>query len=196
MMILLSRTMRDRKKNLLTKLQEQPEIKSLINYYIQKTAKKPEFSRKLRQVLSSNSSDKVGLVLMERFINMPVEIAPPLWKLYNDHVKESGGKEYDYYLIVSKAFTEEESELDKEEKRPTKRNKFSNPKETFYFHPEDETIHDTCLFYTSFDFTKEVLSDSKRAFYNAGIKSTGHVMLMDADKLDETVNNLEANYAP
>lgn len=104
---------------------EQPidVINTLIEYFISKTAKIPEFNRKLRKIFkSSSNSSKVGLIICERLINMPPQVIPPMYRLYLNNTEN---QTYDYYIILTKSFIEEESKLDQEDTPLIKKKKRS-----------------------------------------------------------------------
>lgn len=179
-----------------------PVFKALIDYFILKTQEYPEFNRKLRQLFVSTSPAKVGLLVGERLINMPTEVIPPMYKMLVDEIAQANSKnqpfDFDYIILLSKTFTEEESQIDKEEKRQNKKGKmFENPKETYYFHPEDEAIQSHALFHKSYSFTNEAQNaDSRRAFQESGISPQGHLILLESSKLPALVADLEAKFPP
>lgn len=183
-------------------MQAKPAIKALIDYFILKTQEHPEFNRKLRQLFVSTSPAKVGLILGERLINMPTEVIPPMYKMLVDEMAEANSKnepfEFDYVIILSKTFTEEESQIDKEDKRQSKKGKmFANPKEIYHFHAEDEAIHAHALYNKSYNFTNEAQNaDSRRAFQESGIFPTGHLILLEGSKLPEIAADLAAKFPP
>lgn len=179
-------------------------MKQLRDYFILQTSKNPEFNRKLRQLFSANAS--IGLVVAERLINMPIEVIPPMYRIYlkehalaksRESTKDST-PEYDYYLIVSKSFTEEQSKLDSEERRPLKKGRgLTRRKETFYFHPEDEIFNANGLYNHSYKFRKQGSdADSKRAFQDMGIEATGHLILLSSDGFSKAIDQIEAKYPP
>lgn len=73
------------------KSQCQATKKLLIDYFISKTMDYPNFNRKIRQVCSNASKDKVGLVLGDRLVNIPTEIMPPMYRLLNEEMKTASG---------------------------------------------------------------------------------------------------------
>lgn len=179
---------------------DKPAMKTLIEYMISKTSKKPEFNRKLRQLLAAGSKNKIGLVFSERMINMPVEVVPPMYRLFLEEMtRESRSSEspFDYYIIVSKAFTEEESQLDLEERRPLKRGKFQNPKEIYHFHSEDDVFHEFAEYHTYYEYSRAAQdSDSKRTFQDYGIFPKGHLILIKGDKFKPAVDQMSQKFAP
>lgn len=146
------------------------------------------------------ASDKhVGLVLSERLINMPSEIAPPMYSMLVDEieaaVEDKEPYEFSHYLILSKTYLETESTLDVEERR---RKKGKQEASVFYFHPEDEVLHKHAVAYGSYPFTKadEAVADSKRAFQEMGVSPHGHMILIEASKFADAVKAVGEYLSP
>jgi protein BCP1 len=127
---------------------------------------------------------------------MPSEISPPMYTMLLEEIawanQEKEPYSFTHYLILSKTYKEVTSKLDQEDSRPSKKSKKekSGGGELFYFHPEDEVFQKHALGYGSFDYSKladEGASDAKRAFHEAGIKPQGHVMLIEAGKIEGAV---------
>lgn len=138
---------------------------------------------------------QVGLVLSERLINVPPEIAPPLFSMMVDEVEaaveDKEPYDFSHYLIVSKTYREIESALDDDRKR--KKAKAGGEPTTFYFHPEDEVFQKHAVAHGSYNFTKEddLAADSKRAFQEMGIKPYGHMILIEAAKFPAAVKAVQ-----
>ncbi|CAK7266490.1 Mss4p nuclear export [Sporothrix epigloea] len=158
---------------------------------------------------SAAGKPHVGLILSERLINMPAEIAPPLYTMLIDEVEAAveDGEPYQFthYLILSKTYQEVQSDLammvdeDDEDdhnssgkgKRKKAKTSGRAPADTFfYFHPEDEVFRKHAVTSGTFSYTKmdESVADSKRAFQDLGVKSQGLLMLIEADKLPAAVD--------
>lgn len=175
-------------------IQDKQVIKDLAKYLTQKASSSPSLSQ-LPNLLDPSSPAQVGLILTERFINMPTEIVPPMYTMLQEEmqwaVDEKEPYQFSHYLIPSKTYIEVESKLDMEDNRPSKKKrKDGSTPETFYFHPEDEILHKHALAHASYEFTKqgdEGASDAKRAFQDAGIKPMGHLILIEANKLEAAV---------
>ncbi|KXL50027.1 hypothetical protein M433DRAFT_66622 [Acidomyces richmondensis BFW] len=177
--------------------QEKPVIQQLIKYLLEKTGEINSM-KPLRDVLSPKSESQVGLILTERFINMPHQIVPPMYDMILEEIEwaNNDGEPYDFthYLIISKTYSEIPSQLDAEERRPQKKTKKgqsagSSP-ENFYFHPEDEVFHKHAQAHCTFEYTKqgdEGASDSKRAFQDLGVKPHGHLILIQGPRFKEAV---------
>jgi len=173
---------------------DKPVMQSLINYLTQKTTGS-ELSQ-LSSLLGSSTA-QVGLILAERLINVPTEIAPPMYTMIIDEieaaVEDEEPYEFSHYLIVSKTYQEIASTLDQEEAPKQKKSKSGRGKETFYFHPEDEVLQRHALAYGGWEYTKdegEGMADSKRAFQELGVKPQGHAILIEASKFEGAVKTI------
>lgn len=159
---------------------------------------------------SAAGKPHIGLVLSERLINMPAEIAPPLYTMLIDEVEAAveDGEPYAFthYLILSKTYEEVQSDLaamvidedddaddsgkgKKRKKAKTSSSSSSSSDPFFYFHPEDEVLRKHAVAAGTFPYTKidESVADSKRAFQELGVKSQGLLMLIEADKLPAAI---------
>ncbi|KAH6723189.1 p21-C-terminal region-binding protein-domain-containing protein [Leptodontidium sp. 2 PMI_412] len=168
---------------------EKKIIKDLTEYLIEKSKSSPSLAP-LGSLLTSSS--QVGIVLGERLINVPAEIAPPMYTMLIDEieaaVEDKEPYEFTHYLILSKTYNEISSSLDQEDAPRTKKNKAAKAsREVFYFHPEDEVLQKHALASGSFEYTKdegEGMADSKRAFSEMGIKPQGSMILIEASKFE------------
>ncbi|KAI0889226.1 p21-C-terminal region-binding protein-domain-containing protein [Annulohypoxylon maeteangense] len=146
-----------------------------------------------------SSGKHVGLVLSERLINMPSEIAPPMYGMLIDEieaaVEDKEPYEFSHYLIISKTYHEIESTLDVEER---KRKKGKQDATMFYFHPEDEVLLKHAAAYGSYDFTKidEAIADSKRAFQEMGVMPRGFMILIEASKFADAAKAISEYLSP
>lgn len=145
------------------------------------------------------SGKHVGLILADRLINVPSEIAPPMYSMLVDEieaaVEDKEPYEFSHYLILSKTYTEVESNLEVEE-RKKKKAKEESP--FFYLHPEDEVLQKHALAYGGFPYTKsdETVADSKRAFQEMGVKTQGHMILIEAGKFPGAVKAIGDYLSP
>ncbi|RDW69623.1 protein BCP1 [Coleophoma cylindrospora] len=171
---------------------EKPVVKDLTKYISEKAKSSPSLAP-LSELLSSNA--QVGLVLAERLINVPTEIAPPMYTMLIDEieaaVEDKEPYEFTHYLIISKTYREIASTLDQEDAPRQKKSKATKgSSETFYFHPEDEVLQRHALAAGSYDYTRdegEGMADSKRAFQDMGIKPQGSMILIEASKFEGAV---------
>lgn len=151
----------------------------------------------LANLLGTDSKAQVGLILTERFVNMPHQIVPPMYTMLQEEVQWANDEKEPYnfthYLILSKTYTEVASKLDAEDDRPSKKSRKANKDgsgDLFYFHPEDEVLAKHAVGTCGFEYEKqgdEGSSDSKRAFQELGVKPQGHLILIEAAKFDDAV---------
>ena len=179
---------------------EKEVIKDLTKYIVEKS-KTAESLAPLADLISNR---QVGLVLAERLINVPSEIAPPMYGMLIDEieaaVEDKEPYEFTHYLILSKTYHEIASALDQEEKPRSKKNKAGKgTRETFYFHPEDEVLQKHAQGFGLFEYTKdegEGMADSKRAFSEMGIKGQGSLILIEASKFEGAVKAISEYLSP
>lgn len=176
-----------------------PVIQSLNSYISSKSASIPALASALPALLNTeNDKSQVGLILTERFINMPSEIVPPMYTMLLEEMQwaleESEPYNFTHYLLLSKTYTEVVSKLDAQESRPQKKGKKAEKEgETFYFHPEDEKLHEYCVGWGNYEYThagEEGASDAKRAFQEAGVRPMGHMMLIEAGKFEAAIKGM------
>jgi len=176
---------------------DNPVIADLANYLSRKAATIPSLST-LPSLLAADSKAEVGLILTERFINMPSEIVTPMYTMLQEEIQwaidEKEPYNFSHYLILSKTYTEVESKLDAQESRPQKKGKQQKADAmTFYFHPEDEALHRFGVGHGNFDHDKvaeEGASDAKRAFQEAGIRPQGHLILVEASRFNDAIKGV------
>ncbi|KAI9726773.1 MAG: Mss4p nuclear export [Chrysothrix sp. TS-e1954] len=190
---------------------DNPAIMSLVKYLSSKASKMPNLSLTLPPLLSLETPPNIGLILTERFINMPAQIVPPMYNMLLEEiawaVQEKEPYSFSHYLILSKTYTEIASTMpsmddeDEGESQPVKKKKkkqkhgadIGESGEVFYFHPEDEVLQRNAVGSGGFRYDKEGsegASDAKRAFHEAGIKPLGHMILIEASKFERAVKDV------
>ncbi|KAF2129346.1 hypothetical protein P153DRAFT_291568 [Dothidotthia symphoricarpi CBS 119687] len=153
----------------------------------------------LAPLLAPSSPAQIGLILTERFINMPHEIIPPMYTMLLEEIQwalaEKEPYAFTHYLVLSKCYTEIASSLPSAEQPPSKKKKQQKGgEEVFYFHPEDETLQRFALGTGSFEYETPVdegASDSRRAFQEMGVKAKGHLVLVEAGRFAEAVEGVK-----
>lgn len=167
---------------------------SLVSYLCEKAGTAAALAPVAAQ-LALESGAQVALVFSERLLNMPAEIAPPMYSMLIDEIAAAveDGEPYNFthYLVLSKVYSEVESTLVETERK--KKKSREDPGAFFFFHPEDEVLQRHAVAHGSFDFTKEddMVADSKRAFQEMGIKTRGHMMLIEASKFTGAIKAVE-----
>jgi protein BCP1 len=175
---------------------EKKPMAQLIQYLSEK-AKATEPLSPIPELLASGKH--VGLVLSERLINMPSEIAPPLYSMLVDEieaaVEDKEPYEFTHYLIVSKTYHEMESTLDVAER---KKKKGKQDATLYYFHPEDEVLQKHAAAFGSYAFTQidDAVADSKRAFQEMGVMPKGSMILIEASKFPSAVKAVGEYLSP
>ncbi|KAI0970520.1 putative actin cytoskeleton organization and vesicular protein [Xylaria arbuscula] len=164
--------------------------------YISEKAKTNESLAPIPDLLASGQH--VGLVLSERLINMPSEVAPPLYSMLaeeiQDAVDDKEPYEFTHYLIISKKYHEIESTLAEERKKKKGRQDAA----LYYFHPEDEVLQKHAVAHGSYPFTKidDAVADSKRAFQEMGVQPMGSMILIEASKFVDAVKAVGEYLSP
>lgn len=165
--------------------------------YLSEKAKANQALAPIPELLASGQH--VGIILSERLINMPSEIAPPLYTMLIDEIKDAVEDkepyEFTHYLIVSKTYHEIESTLDVEER---KKKKGKQDATLYYFHPEDEVLQKHAVAYGSYPFTKidDAVADSRRAFQEMGVMPKGSMILIEASKFADAVGAVGEYLSP
>lgn len=171
-----------------------PAVAALTKYIVERASAGKELAHVVDVLGSMGEGKEVGLVVSERFINMPSEVSPELYRMLLEQIgwaiEDSRPYNFSHFLILSRTYTEIESKLDQEENRRSKKNKAvaGGEKEVHYFHPEDEIFQKFAVASGGFDYVKdegEGAADSKRAFQEMGIRSRGHLILIEMGRMEE-----------
>lgn len=181
-----------------------PCLQKLVSYLFERTSGLSELNAMLRQLLTSHSKFKTGLIVSERLINMPVETVPPLYKMLLQEISESNDASYkfDYFLVLSRVYDLVSSVVDKELNEDNhhskkKRGEGQQSQEMDYFHYEDAVLekHAMCKGYAQHEL-KSRDADSRRVFTDYGIDPKISLMLLDRKKLELAVAEMEQQFPP
>ncbi|ORX47032.1 hypothetical protein DM01DRAFT_1339334 [Hesseltinella vesiculosa] len=183
-------------------------IASLCKYLVSKCPKKDEkLHSTIMNILSLEKP--VGWVVSERFINMPVEVMPPMYNLLQQEIKKAADNgepyQFEWYAFIVKVYkevapsVEDEDGQDEQDAPPTKKSKKDKKKaqassETFYYQPEDEIIASYATHQFDFKFTnsdKEAAADSKRAFSDYGVIPARKLLLIPQAKFPAMVQDID-----
>ncbi|PKS08813.1 hypothetical protein jhhlp_003422 [Lomentospora prolificans] len=186
--------------------QQHPGLDALATYLASKaTAVGPSLAP--LATLLADKDAHAGLVLAERLINMPAEVAGPLYTMLvdelDDAVEENEPYDFTHYILLSRVYREvlpdpevaqaEAAAVTSERRSKKQKGGRATAEErdgaVFYFHPEDEVFARFAAASGSYAYTKEdeANADSKRAFQEMGVKTEGLVMLFDRDGFREGV---------
>lgn len=166
----------------------------------------PSLSKKERAKLLSalENYEKVALVLLERFMNLPAEMAAPLYQQLLDDLpaatEESFAFAPEYVLVLAPIYREVVSSLDwqgEDKGKPTKgkaRKRISmpveasmnddtaacvNPDEYQYYYGECELLNNEAIAWWDFKIkSPHETADSRRAFGDRGVDAARRVFLL------------------
>ena len=186
----------------LAKRRDEDAVKGLVRW-LRGRVRDERIAALLGQATDGNEAGRVGLVLSERLINMPADVAPGLWTQLLDSIRESQTS-FTHFLVLSKTYTEVASQtmdLDdsEEEEQPRKKRRQKGATrdkdgegEMMFFHPEDEVLMRRASAHAAFAYEKELEGpgDAGRAFSEAGIKPQGAVFLIEGGLLGDVVKEV------
>lgn len=180
-------------------------LKPLIDYVLAKTTKDLEFNVMLKKLISSSKQPKVGLIVSERIINMPVEVVPPMYRMLMEEMEKAEDAhekyEFDYFLVISKVYemvAANEDANDNDEQLKKKKKSGSQPQvEMDYFHYEDLVLEANSMYHGYYDYTnKSQETDSRRVFTEYGIDPKLSVILIDKNSLAKSVPEMQEKFPP
>ncbi|KAG0263100.1 Mss4p nuclear export [Mortierella polycephala] len=170
------------------------------DYVFTKSKQNEKLHAKLKDLLSATSKKEIGLILSERFINMPVETAPPMWRMMLEEVKwaidEGLPFNFEYYLLLAPTYHEvaPKTDLDEDGPKPMKKKAKASDPATFFFHPEEEMLQQYAEFVQDFKLTTPpTVAESKNTFEDYGIAPARRMMLIHKDKIPEVVQLMANN---
>ncbi|KAI5970897.1 BCP1 [Candida margitis] len=183
-----------------------PGVKQLVDYVLSQTKNKLEFNvtlKKLLQPPNDTTAPKVGLIVSERLINMPIEVVPPMYKMLSDEMQKAENASerfnFDYFLIISKVYQlvdAVEKDDDDEGKGKKRKTGEQRPVEFDYFHLEDQILEANATYKGVFDYKNKSQqeTDSRRVFTDYGIDPKLSIILIDKDNLAKSVKEMEQQF--
>lgn len=180
---------------------DKPVIQQLTQYFSRQASRRSKELGQLPALLADGSEAQVGLILSDRFMNIPHEIVPPMYNMLQEEIQwaidENEPYKFTHYLIISKTYIEMESQLRTDEQPRSKKSKAGGAAEpeVFYFHPEDEVLHKHAVGWANFGYETprdEGSYDSKRVFQEMGVKPIGHMILLEASKFAGAVEAVQS----
>ncbi|KAI3402948.2 BCP1 [Candida oxycetoniae] len=193
-----------------------PSLKKLVEYVLNKTKSNMELNLTLKKLLKNDAGSdedekraRVGLIVSERLINMPVEVVPPMYKMLLEEMQNANKKDdafaksydFDYFLIISKVYqlVDAVEKIDDEETSGKKRKTMvGGPKqvEMDYFHLEDPILEDNAVSKGIFDYNNKNKqeTDSRRVFTEYGIDPKLSIILIKKEKLEKSVKEMEKQF--
>ncbi|XP_072029854.1 protein BCCIP homolog [Amphiura filiformis] len=173
------------------------EIKTLLDErcsQCESASKASEFSH-----LLNNSSHSIGLLINERFVNIPPQLAPPLHNSLQKDVTTAAVKnskfKFDYYLLLSKTYKDAISPEQGSSKKKSKGTKIAESDQLMFANAEDEYFHKESVI--SFDYPVTDESDTalggKWTFDDAEMRTFRTVMIVPASKMQHILTQIEDN---
>lgn len=96
-----------------------PAVDTLAAYILEKSKPNEKLFGELGRILGKEGGAEkggLGLILTERMVNMPVEVAPPMYKMLKEEVEwaleERELYDFEAFLVLSKTYTEVPCQLD------------------------------------------------------------------------------------
>lgn len=184
-----------------------PSVKAVVDYVLDKTKGNAEFNMVLRKLLQPGKTTKgkqlrVGWLVSDRMINMPVEVVPPMYKMLLAEMEQADDAhekyEFDYFLVVSKIYrmVDAEERAD-EDAQKLKKKKLGPDAEFDYFHYEDMVLEEYSKYHGTYEYTNKLQeTDSRRVFTEYGIDPRLSVILLDQKGLAKAVPEMEAKFPP
>ena len=184
-----------------------PCLKAVLDYLVEKTKPSPELNMILSKLFGLRDSTKdpskqlrVGIIISERMINMPVEVAPPMYKMFvSELAADTNENPFDYFLVVSKIYRMVAAETGTDSVPLQKRAK-SKPEpgaDLDYFHYEDMVLEANSKYHFHYEFTRKLQdSDSRGVFTEYGIEPLLKLILLDKKGLEKSVPEMEEKFPP
>jgi len=119
---------------------------------------------------------KVALVINERLINMPPQIAPPMFTFLLDEVKPL---KYTHFVYISKTYTEVSTEKHKKVKH-----------DAAHFQAEDEVLAKRAVLKKAFKLSQD--KSKKNSFDEFGIESSRMILVLDQAGFKAAVKAMES----
>lgn len=189
-----------------------PSVKGVIDYVLQKTKSQIEFNMVLNKLLNPAKTTKdpskdlkVGLIISERMINMPVEVVPPMYKMLAEEMEKAEDAheryEFDYFLVISKIYKLVHSNVDEEDDAQKSKKKKPSQKEAGeefdYFHYEDLVLEENAKYHGHYAYTNQQQeTDSRRVFTEYGIDPRFSVLLLDKEGFMKSIPEMEEKFPP
>lgn len=188
-----------------------PSVKAVVDYVLDKSKDQREFNTVLTKLLAPGKTTKdnskqlkVGWIVSERMINMPVEVVPPMYKMLLEEMEKAENAhdqyEFDYFLVISKIYKLVDSNIDEEDdgqKSKKKKAGSSKTEEFDYFHYEDLVLEDNAKYRGNYPYTNQQQeTDSRRVFTEYGIDPRLSLLLLDKKSLQKSIPEMEAMFPP
>ena len=181
-----------------------PSVNAMCTF-LQRACKDTTTSTLLSSILQPKqlASEPLGLVVSERYVNMPADVAPALYQLLLNDLKEAKSDQYKHVLMVSKCYVEE-AKANKKKKKGKKRRKKNSTSSSSSSSSSDNTDQPMAYFIkfedeifrqhatASFTFPAAKVSATSESS-NEGFGTESYmVMLLDMKVLPECVGIMKS----
>lgn len=174
--------------------QECPSIQQLLAYLSKKAAGAKEVMERFDRLLRNS---KVAILLNERLINMPADIAPPLLKSLIEEIdwatEDKLLPQFEYFVFITKVYQETISQVDDESEQVQSKKKVKRDEITYFFQQEDEIVEKYAIPQLTFNYKlpNQQSEDSRNAFSEYGIDPSRRVLILARDALPKLLNELQ-----
>lgn len=187
-----------------------PSVKGILDYVLEKSKTSTEFNMVLRKLFDSKKTTKdgskqlrVGLIISERMINMPVEVVPPMYKMLLNEMKSAEDAhekyQFDYFLVISKIYrmvdAVETEDLAQQQKRLKSKPEVGSDLD--YFHYEDIVLEENARYHSHYEYSRKLQeTDSRRVFTEYGIDPLLSLILLDKKGLEKSAIEMGEKFPP
>lgn len=142
-----------------------------------------------------NDSQPIGLLINERFINIPAQISVPLFENLISEMKRASSRQmpfnFSYYILICKLYKMEDKKIGTKKKNKKKKN--SETPTIIWSNPEEEIFAEKAL--VSFEFSVENETDSGLSGTwtetDDEMKPYRRVLLFEASTLQTIINTIK-----
>ncbi|KAI8807702.1 p21-C-terminal region-binding protein-domain-containing protein [Cladochytrium replicatum] len=189
---------------------------SKLKEYIKSKASKGALKR-ISDIFASpkGSGRDAALVFSERLINMPPQIAPPMFEMFVEElewaVADKEPYDIEYFIFISKTYRETEPQVEDPEgsdddsgpsgkarkmmkvKKKKRKQAVAPALDTgnLYFQQEDEIIEKHAEFTFDFAISQDIAPDARRTFSDHGIEPARRVLVVHKDKIPVIVAEMK-----
>lgn len=172
------------------------EAVGMLKRFLAKSCTAPGESQRLAGDLEKKGT---SVVFMDRFVNLPADVAGPLYQqLLDDHknaVKEEPGFRTERVILSTPTYIELESDIQEAQQPASKksRKEAKAEAETKFYYGESELLGEMCEY--SWDYRTDKpdrVADSKRAFGDLGIESGRRVFVLSWSSFIRFVGSIDA----
>ncbi|OLL27098.1 Protein bcp1 [Neolecta irregularis DAH-3] len=171
-------------------LTNNPGIQKLSQYLLEKSKAETNIYGKLSQLMTADSKFQLGLIFTERLINMPHEVAPPMYRMLVEDINNIDEQyKFDYYLIISKAYVEVDIAKPGKKKKKTKT---QSENATGFFHMEDALFQKNSIASLFYPCT---ISGKDSVLQEVGIKPQGCLILIKNEEMLKCITELQTKWS-